>query len=457
MMKTEMPIEATDLEQKFLACILAHPRSMKKAAVLVRPEYFYRNEHRDMYEVMLALYQQDRHCTLDAVVDGMQRQGTFHEDAAHFKFVWETTLLDTPVGMGDVLALGAILKRKAKMRRLMDASREIAQLAFDEEEDAVEQAEQKICAIMMDADERASTTIASAIDRYMDALEVRRTNAKLGITPGLSTGIFCLDPIFKMLPGELCTIAALTGFGKSALALNIVAHLILYAKERKRVMMCSLEMGEEELIQRILSIDTQVDQSMLSSGRLDGDEYDKIRWSAARLKTCDMVINDSSYGIDEIISKIKFEHALSPLDLVIIDYVQLMESTSKSGRRSENRSQEVERISRRLKQLAQTLHIPVLILSQVNREVEKRQLQEPQLSDLSDSSGVAKNSDRVAFIYCTPEEAENRKQCQAFKVRFKVAKNRSGPIGEEGLIFAPRITRFRDEMPTEEEQTGEYV
>jgi replicative DNA helicase len=456
-MKEIYEIEAVDLEKKFLACILAHPRLMKKAAFLVRPEYFYRDAHRDIYEAMMSLYQHDRHCNLDAVTYELERNGRLSESVYHFQETWKF-YIDSPLILGDVLEIGTILKRKAKMRRLKDIGYEIEHLAISEVEDAVEQAEQKVCSLMMDEDERANSTLADEIDFYMDELAQRRKNAREGITPGLSTGFYCLDPIFKLLPGELATIAALTGFGKSALALGIALHLIL---QSKRVMLFSLEMSRQELVQRILSIDTEIDQSLLSSGRIDDDEHERVKFSARRLRACDMMLNDCTYGVDEIVNKAKFEHAVKPVDLIIVDYVQLIESISK-GKGGENRAQEVERVSRRLKQLAQKLNVPVLILSQVNREVEKRSLQEPQLSDLSDSSGVAKNSNRVAFIYMTQEEAVRRQASQAFRIRFKVAKNRSGPIGEEGLVFAPRITRFKDELldellPEPEEVVNGYV
>lgn len=430
---------AVQTEEDVLSCLLNNPRSIQKVAELLKPEHFWRDVNATVYKVMLHLYHQDRKCNIFNVEDELERQGKMAEivEAAGYGFL--TTLMAREVAF-NVEDPARVVIRKAKMRNLKYAIAEIAQLAEDEDEDAVEKSLKLISDVALDTDSGNVTSFADAVDEYMADLWQRREDYENGIAHGLPTGFPDLDKLLGGLqPSRLYTLGALTGYGKSALAINVALNIALKAKH---VMMISLEMPKSEIIQRALSIYAEKDQTTLRDANLDQNAYDTLRIHANRLRQCKIDLDDASYSINAMVSNIKRVHAHEKLDLIVVDYLQLVENTEKS--RNSNRAQEVAEISKQLKRLAMKLEVPVLALVQLNREVERQQEQEPKLADINESGGIARDSDVVMFIWSMKDQMERRERAQMYQVIVKVAKNRNGRMGNATLLFAPRITKFRD-------------
>lgn len=437
-MVKEMILADLDTEESVLAQLLFNPRQIRKIADRLKPEHFYRDIHREMYAIALACYQENRWCTVDTMRYELRRRNLLATAEEHQPL---GMLADSTAVLGDINETAQTLISEYTYRRLNDAAEEIHQMAGMRDVEALERAQALISDIVLGTDAKPSVTLSDAIDTYMTNLDTRRKDFLEGVAHGIPTGFKDLDHMLGGLqPSRLYTLAALTGYGKSSLAWQIALHVVMNSK---RVQFFTLEMDIDELVQRALSMETEVDQKLLETGEIDDIEYRAVKVRAKKLKGCDLLMNDRVYSLSEIVSHAKKEHAKKPLNLIIVDYVQLMESAT-DGRKHETRAEEVAKLSRGLKRLARELKVPVLALAQVNRDVEKRQVPEPKLSDLNESGGIARDSDCVMFIYATEEDVEKRKASQPFTAWIEVSKHRNGRMGRIPLLFAPRITKFRD-------------
>src|SRR5207302_3850094 len=240
---------------------------------------------------------------------------------------------------------------------------------------------------------------------------------------------------------DLIILAARPAVGKTSLALSLAHNAAI--KHQQSIAIFSLEMSKEQLVQRLLSMDAGVDQQRLRTGWIEDDEWERIVYSVGKLSEANIWIDDTA-GIStvEMRSKARRLHAERNIDLIIVDYLQLMQSMSGSGKRNENRVQEISEISRNLKALARELNLPVLALAQLSRAVESRQSKVPQLSDLRESGSIEQDSDIVMFIY--RDDIYNQETEKKNIADIIVAKHRNGPLGEISLYFQASQTRFRD-------------
>lgn len=434
----EKLLASIDSEINILSWLLSHPRAIKQVVDTLQPEHFYRDNHALIYRVALTLYNQGRACNVDNVWDEIERLGQKHS-LTRSDLVELASSVDIVGSVGDY---ADIVIRKSTMRRLAMASAEIAASAYSEDEDAVEKAEKLIYEIATGTNIDSVPTFAEALDSYIADLEQRIENREQGVANGLPTGFHGLDQIVGGLqPGTLNTLAALTGFGKTAFALNVAVNVMQYAK---RVLFFSLEMRRNELVQRVLSMEAAIDQSLLRDAEVDKVTLTALKARAQALKKCDLNIDDQSFLLSGIKSRARQMHARKPLNLIVIDYLQMVQTTPDGRSKHETRAEEIAKLSREMKRLAIELNIPVLVLAQLNREVDKRQEKAPQLSDINESGGIARDSDTVMFVYATEEEMEKRKQCMLHEVTLKVAKNRNGRIDDVQLVFSPRITKFKN-------------
>jgi replicative DNA helicase len=433
---TEEKLQAnTEAEEKVLCCLLDNPRAISKVVDYLKSDHFFRDTHRTIYKAFVKLYQQERLCSVDNIIDELERRGRLEEvgGRGHLLFLANAFAQD------GVEAHAENVIHKAKMRRLSYAASEILKLALDEDDNAMERAQQIIFEIAMETDMSQTITFTEALAEYMTDLKKRRQEAKDGAAQGLPTGYVDLDRLLGGLqPGALCTVGALTGFGKSALSTNIALNIAI---QSKHVMLVSLEMSHKEIVQRILATDAEIDQSSLRDATLDDQEMYSLEIRAKRLQQCDIKIEDRAYSIGDICAKVKRVHSRKKLDLIIVDYLQLIE-TIETRNKNTTRAQEVADLSRRLKRLAQELQIPVMVLVQLNRKVEDRQEQIPKLSDINESGGIARDSDVVMFLYSTAEEIVKRENNEPYQITVRVAKNRNGRLHEINLMFCPRITKF---------------
>jgi replicative DNA helicase len=431
-----------ETEENILSCLLFSPRDVRHVVDTLRPEHFYREKHAVIYGIIVRLYQQGRSCDIDNVWDEIERQDISEKiDISHAELVkWAGYSCNE---MGYVGDYAAIVIRDATHRRLAQAAAEIAASAYARDDDAVERAEKLIYEIAVGANSDRIPTFAEALDNYMADLDKRIEERKQGIANGLPTGFTELDKVIGGLqPGTLNTLAALTGFGKTAFALNVAVNIMQRAK---RVLFFSLEMSRNELIQRVLAMEVPLDQTSLRDAELDRESLYKLKERARALRECDLNIDDQTFLLSSIKSKARQMHARKGLDLIVIDYLQMVQTTADGRAKHETRAEEIAKLSREMKRMARELNIPILILAQLNREVDKRQVKEPQLSDINESGGIARDSDTVMFIYANEEEMEKRRQCQVHEVTLKIAKSRNSRVDEVQLIFSPRITKFRNE------------
>ena len=430
-----------EAEQNLLTCLLANPYAMQIVADTLQSDHFSSDNNMLIYQAMHKLYGQDRLPTIENVADELDRVGKLDEIGGKIHLYELSDGLAILDGIDDALA---IVLRKATMRKLKYAAQQIAVFAEQEDDDAAEKALQLIYDINLGNDTSQAISFADAVTDYIRDLDQRCEDARNGVAQGIPTRYTDFDHMTGGLQkASLITLGALTGFGKSAFALNVALNIAL-SSSAKRILFFSLEMRHQEIVQRALSIDAEIDQTALRDGLIDETALMKVRASARRLAQCDIRLDDRSYGINAICNRAKREHARKPLDLIILDYLQLVEAETKKNGNASTRAQEVADLSRRLKRLAQELDIPVIALVQLNRKVEERQEQEPKLADINESGGIARDSDVVAFLYSTKEEIENREKNVPYHIFLKVAKNRNGRLGTVTLQFNPRLTKFRE-------------
>jgi replicative DNA helicase len=437
-------LASPESEENLLACIFQNPRIMARVVDILKADDFYRDRHRVLYQIMTDLYQKGRRCSVETVWSEIERQNRLEEmgDLRDTDlFLWSNRLAT----LQPIQEYVSIITHYATMRRLSHVAAQIAAMAYAEEDGAVEQAEKLIYSVAMGTGTRPVTTLAEALDDYIEDLEQRIEDKQQGIARGIPTGFKDLDhTIGGMQPGTLYTLGALTGLGKSSWALNLTMNVVQHAKH---ALFFSLEMKVSELVQRILSGEALIDQTFLRDADIDKIQFQMIKTKAEGIRKCALEIDDTSYLLSDIKSKIRQIHARKPLNLVVIDYLQLVKVSVEGRDRHETRTEELGTLSREMKRLAHELDIPIVVLVQLNRNVEHRQSKEPTLADINESGAIARDSDVVMFLYTTPpseDQQENPLQNGMYPVYLKIAKNRNGGTGEVTLLFCPRITRFKD-------------
>jgi len=336
------------------------------------------------------------------------------------------------------------------MRRLIAAAGEIAALAYqdhEEVEEVIDKAESILFEVGHRRQSRDLIPISEIIKQYTDRVNWLAQHPD--DSPGVPTGFNGLDHIFGGLqPSDLIILAARPGIGKTSLAVSIAANAAL--KANAIVAMFTLEMSGEQLVQRMLSSHTGIDAQRLRLGKIGDSEWTDLTHMSHVLSETQIYIDDTpSPSPMEIRTKARRLAAEKSLDLIIIDYLQLMQG---GDRRSENRVQEISYISRALKGLARELNVPVVALSQLSRAVEARQDKRPVLSDLRESGSIEQDADIVMFIY--RDEAYDEDTDRANLADIIVAKHRNGPQGTVTLRFDPTFTRYAD--LTQEEYHDDY-
>ena len=326
----------------------------------------------------------------------------------------------------------AIVERTALLRRLIQAANEIAHLALTREdaESAVADAQELLFAVSESSLHRDVVPLEIALRRFADQIMARGDDQPQGVPTGFEhldakTGGF--------QPSDLVIIGGRPGLGKTSLALNIVWHAAVVA--RKTCAVFSLEMTELQVVQRLISMTAEIDGNRMRRGRLSEREFESINSASNQLQRAPIFIEESSrLTVTDILAKSRRLQADRGLDLVVVDYLQLIEGAGDD----EGRVQEVAKITRSLKAIARELEVPVVAISQLSRQIETRGT-EPMLSDLRESGGIEADADLVLFLW-----QKDRKDRDESVVRLKLAKHRNGPTGDFDLHFQSELTRFRD-------------
>src|SRR5205809_767766 len=421
-----------------LGSIIIDPEAIVQVAEFLFPDDFYRDAHRTIYEVILQLYEHREPADFITICDELERRNKL-EEVGGASYI--TSLINQVPTSGNVEYYGRIVERTSILRRLIHAAGQIAAIAYEEGDAdiALDKAEQLIFNISQRHARTDFSLLRDILSEYMNKLD--QLHERRGTIVGVPTGFADLDHLTGGLQNsDLIILAARPAVGKSSMALTMAHNTAV--KHQRSVAVFSLEMSKEQLVQRLLSMDASIDQQRLRTGWIEEDEWDRIVYAMDTLSEANIWIDDTaSISTMEMRSKARRLQAEHGVDLIIVDYLQLMQATI-GGRRNENRVQEISEISRSLKGLARELNVPILALAQLSRAVESRQSKVPQLSDLRESGSIEQDSDVVMFIY--REDVYNPETERKNIADIIVAKHRNGPVGEISLYFQASQTRFHD-------------
>ncbi|MBQ1509626.1 MAG: replicative DNA helicase [Selenomonadaceae bacterium] len=436
-MMERMPPQNIEAEQAVLGAVLIKKEALTEVQEILKPEDFYREAHRIVYSAMEDLFINNEAVDLVTLTEQLRKKDQL-DKVGGLAFV--TALANSVPTAANVIYHAKIVREKAELRSLIDAATEIAGKAYedaDEVETIMDEAEKKILSIAASRTvsdfEPIKTILMNSIDRISTLYE-----SKGGLT-GLSTGFKDLDALTSGLQAsDLVLVAARPSMGKTAFTLNIAAHAAMHGHS---VAFFSLEMSKEQLVQRMLCSEGAIDSQRLRTGQLEGEEWGKLIGTADKLSKAKIYIDDTpGITVMELRSKARRLKAEHGLELVVIDYLQLMQG--RSARNSDSRQQEISEISRSLKALARELNVPVVALSQLSRSVESRQVKKPMLSDLRESGSLEQDADIVMFLYREDyydQDTENKNITEVI-----IAKHRNGPVDTVSLFFQKEFTKFRD-------------
>jgi len=370
-----------EAESGVLGSIIIDPEAIVQVADFLLPEDFYRDGHRTIYETILQLYEMHEPADFITICDELTRKNKLEEVGGPG---YITSLINQVPTSGNIEHYGRIVERTAILRRLIHASGQIAAAAYEETDanTALDLAEKLIFGISQRHARADFSPLRDLLTDYMSKLDHLHENR--GTIVGVPTGFTDLDRLTGGLQrSDLVILAARPAVGKTSLALSLAHNAAV--KYSRSVAVFSLEMSKEQLVQRLLSMDAAIDQQRLRTGWIEDDEWERLIFAMGTLSEANIWIDDTA-GIStmEMRSKARRLQAEHGVDLIIVDYLQLMQSTA-GGKRNENRVQEISEISRNLKGLARELNVPVMALAQLSRAVESRQSKVPQLSDLRES------------------------------------------------------------------------
>ena len=428
-----------EAEQSVLGSMLIDSRCVNDVIGMLRPDDFYVQTNRDIFESIYEMFSYSQVIDPVTVVDKMRERGVFDEQNTT-KYIAQLMQI-TPTA-ANVKQYARIVHDKALMRSLLEAASDVAEMVYDGSgtaQDLLEAAEKRIFSLRRGNTGDSLEHIATIVLRVYDRLaELAQSGSDIS---GISTGLRDLDKFISGLnKSDLMLLAARPGMGKTSLALNIALNV---AKKypKRTVAFFSLEMSKQQLVTRLISNESFVDNKKLTTGKLNDEDWSKVGIATSALSQTDLRVDDNpSITVAEISAKLR---RIDDLALVIIDYLQLMTgSGNKSGNGGENRQQVVSDISRSLKIMAKDLNVPVLCLSQLSRANESRQDKRPMLSDLRESGAIEQDADEVMFIY--REDYYNKDTEKQNVAECIIAKNRHGDTGTVELQWLPQFTTFAD-------------
>ncbi len=431
-----------EAEQAILGGLLIDRVAVARVATFLHPQDFYLPIHGDIYAAMLDLYRDNSPSDLVTLSDHLEQLGKLDEVGGLAFLSQLASVVPTSI---NVEYYGRIVERLAVLRRLIDAGSQIASIGYDpvnSGEQAIEKAEELLFRVVQGRAGRDFQSVRSVLSEYYSKLDYIHDHR--GHVTGVPTGFVDLDRITGGLQAsDLVILAARPSMGKTSLALNI-AHAAA-VRSKLAVGLFSLEMSAEQLVQRLLAMEAQIDSQHLRTGYITDDEWDRLGEAVGQLSDIPMFLEDSAnISLSEMRSKARRLHMEQGLGLIVIDYLQLMQ-----GSGQENRVQEISEISRSLKALARELNVPVLAISQLSRAPDQRPNHVPMLSDLRESGSIEQDADVVLFIY--RDVVYNKETEQPKVADIIVAKHRNGPTGEIHLLFKDSQTRFLDLSLMEED------
>ncbi|KKR56479.1 MAG: Replicative DNA helicase [Candidatus Curtissbacteria bacterium GW2011_GWA1_40_47] len=423
-----IPPQDLEAEKSIIGAILIDKDAIVAVISVLKSEYFYKQAHSDIFQAICDLYERREPVDLVTLTAQLKKRGVFDEVGGTAYLAELGSAVPTAA---NIVQYAQFVREAHIKRRLIATSAKVTQSAFDETADIrtiLDETEQAVFALSQEQLRQNFMPIKDALAESFDRLD--ELHKKAGGLRGVSTGFWDLDAkLAGMQDSNLLILASRPGQGKTSLALNIAAHVAV--NDGLPVGIFSLEMSKEELVDRLLVSQSEIDAWKLKTGKLDDEDFDRLQEAMGVLADAPLFIDDTpAASILEMRTKarrLQVEHNLS---FLIVDYLQLVQ-----GRRMENRVQEVSEISQNLKNLARELKIPVLACSQLSRAVEQRGTKKPQLADLRESGAIEQDADVVMFIW--RPDADNMEQ-----VKLDIQKHRNGPTGEIDMTFRADRVKF---------------
>ena len=425
-------------EQSVLGAVFISPETMISLADELTPDDFYKPANKIVFKTMLSLLEKGEPIDATTMVSALTNQGDI-SNIGGINYVVE--LVNSTPTSKNVEHYAKLVKEKATLRKVIANLSDSLSSAYQGDvsiDEIIVKTEKSLLDISNQNAGTGFRNVADILDTHMQIVETRSQTD--GFVTGLSTGFVGLDKITTGLhEGNLIILAARPAMGKTALALNIAKHVA--TMERKPAVIFSLEMGAEELIERMVASEGMIPGYHLKTGNLSTDEWKRLVHAQSNLYDVPIFVNDTAgIRISDIRSKArKLSQEMGGLGIIIIDYLQLI-----TGSKRENRQQIVSEISRELKILAKDLRVPVIALSQLSRSVEQRQDKRPMLSDLRESGSIEQDADIVAFLYrdayYQKEQADSQEANNVTELILE--KNRHGSLGTVKLYFHKEYTKF---------------
>lgn len=430
-----LPPQNIEAEEAILGGILLDPEAIGRVRDRLTPEAFYISPHRDIYQAALTLHAQNKPTDLLAITSWLTDNDKITRIGGRNKLA---TLIDRTVSAVNIDALAGLVMEKYLRRQLIKAGNEIVQLGYETQTElpiVLDQAEQKVFGVTQEKPQSGLIHISDTLINAFQEIETRNQGIAL---PGIPCGFYDLDAMTSGFQrSDLIIIAGRPSMGKTAFCLNLAHNIAVGYK--LPVALFSLEMSKEQLVQRLLASEAQIESGYLRTGRISQTQWDPLSRAIGMLSDMPIFIDDTpNITVTQMRSQARRLQAEqnTELGLIVIDYLQLMEGAG------DNRVQELSRITRSLKGLARELSVPVIALSQLSRGVEARTNKRPMLSDLRESGSIEQDADLVIMLYRDEYYSPDTPDRGIAEVI--IAKHRNGPTGTVKLLFEPQFTKFKN-------------
>ena len=427
-------MENVEAEQAVLGGILLDPEAIGRVAEMLQPESFSLRSHQTIYKAVLTLYSQGKPTDLMTVTTWLSDQKLLDKVGGQLGL---TQLVESTVSAVNIDQYGLLISDKQTRRNLIESAYEIIKLAEDTSqplETVIQKSEEQIANISQG---KSSEDLVSIGETLIDAFQEIEDRSESKIPPGVPSGFYDLDAMTGGFQrSDLIIVAGRPSMGKTALAVQFGFKI---AKKGLPVAVFSLEMSKGQLVQRLLAGEAKIESTRLRSGNIQQDEWEPLTEAISKLAELPIFIDDTSNPtVNEIKKKAQKLQAENggKLGLILIDYLQLMDGGS------DNRVQELSRITRGLKGMAKDLNVPVIVLSQLNRSVEQRTNKRPMMSDLRESGSTEQDADLVMMIY--RDDYYNPNTSDGGIAELILAKHRNGPTGTVKLLFDSQFTQFKN-------------